>query len=161
MTFDHAEETFSAAGTHKAAADYLETAMTKSEHKANVYWFIVCKAMRSLAWSNEFGWVSDDSYDLFDSDERARLRLPIGGEWVDTEIAYEPSKPSEQPKGPNAMTFDHAEETFSAAGTHKAAADYLETAMTYAADDMIGDDTFLDVCADIAAFLRANAIKEV
>lgn len=34
-----------------------------------------------LAWSNEFGWVDNESYDLFTQDERDTLNLPIEGEW--------------------------------------------------------------------------------
>jgi hypothetical protein len=34
-----------------------------------------------LAWSNECGWVDDDSYDLFTEEEKAKLNLPIEGRW--------------------------------------------------------------------------------
>ena len=61
--------------------------LQKQKFKANAYWFIVCKAKRNLAWSNVDGWVSDDSYDLFDSTERTNLNLPMGGEWVDSGVA--------------------------------------------------------------------------
>jgi hypothetical protein len=34
-----------------------------------------------LYWSNECGWVSRDSADLFNGDEHCKLNLPMGGEW--------------------------------------------------------------------------------
>lgn len=34
-----------------------------------------------LAWSNRYGWVDDETYDLFDERERHTLNLPAGGEW--------------------------------------------------------------------------------
>ena len=38
---------------------------------------------RPLYWSNDFGWVSEDSEDvtMFDDYERTGLNLPINGEW--------------------------------------------------------------------------------
>lgn len=35
----------------------------------------------SLAWSNEWGWVDNNSYDLFSESEKGELNLPIDGEW--------------------------------------------------------------------------------
>ena len=36
----------------------------------------------SLAWSNMFGWVDNDDYDLFTEKEKNELNLPINGRWV-------------------------------------------------------------------------------
>jgi hypothetical protein len=36
----------------------------------------------SFAWSNKFGWVDDDEYDLFTEKEKNELNLPINGRWV-------------------------------------------------------------------------------
>ena len=46
------------------------------------FW-IVLNVETAQAWSNECGWtdLDGDDYDLFDDDEKATLRLPIGGEW--------------------------------------------------------------------------------
>jgi hypothetical protein len=34
-----------------------------------------------LAWSNEWGWVDNESYDLFTQQEHDTLHLPLDGEW--------------------------------------------------------------------------------
>ena len=34
-----------------------------------------------LFWSNEDGWVSYCTCDMFDNDEKKSMNLPIGGEW--------------------------------------------------------------------------------
>jgi hypothetical protein len=34
-----------------------------------------------LAWSNEYGWVDNDSYDLFTQEECDTMNLPIEGKW--------------------------------------------------------------------------------
>lgn len=36
-----------------------------------------------LAWSNTFGWVDNDTYDVFSEAEKATLNLPIEGRWVE------------------------------------------------------------------------------
>ena len=33
-------------------------------------------------WSNENGWVQDNSYDTFSAAEQQTFNLPIGGHWV-------------------------------------------------------------------------------
>lgn len=38
---------------------------------------------RALCWSNEAGWVTE-GWDTFSEAERARLRLPLGGEWLES-----------------------------------------------------------------------------
>lgn len=34
-----------------------------------------------LAWSSRYGWVTDETYDLFNEQERRTLNLPMDGEW--------------------------------------------------------------------------------
>jgi hypothetical protein len=55
------------------------------------------------------------------------------------------------------MTFDEAQDAFRASPNLKTAAVYLDTAMTYASDDMIGDDTFLNAVAEVAGFMHGEA----
>jgi hypothetical protein len=52
------------------------------------------------------------------------------------------------------MTLDHAQEAFEAAPTKKSAGQLLAAAMTYEADGMIGDDTFLDIIAGVRDWLN-------
>jgi hypothetical protein len=48
-----------------------------------------------LAWSNEFGWVDDESYDLFTDEEANTLNLPIEGRW--SYIGPDPSESMPHP----------------------------------------------------------------
>lgn len=52
------------------------------------------------------------------------------------------------------MTFDYAQEAFRAAPTNERAADYLQQAVVYEGDDMIGDDTFLNAISEVAYWLK-------
>lgn len=49
------------------------------------YWFIVCSEKRNLAWSNTQGWVEGEDFDLFTDEEKAEMRLPLGGEWQEAD----------------------------------------------------------------------------
>ena len=51
------------------------------------------------------------------------------------------------------LTFDAAQEAFRERSTQAAAGAYLKTALDYEADDMIGDDTFLNAVSEIADWL--------
>jgi len=51
------------------------------------------------------------------------------------------------------MTLDQAEEAFCDVPSQKSAGRYLRALLEYEADDMIGDDTFLDGLAKIADWL--------
>lgn len=52
------------------------------------------------------------------------------------------------------MTFDQVQEAFRARVTPKTAADYLDLAIEYFKDDMIGDETFIASVEEIAAALK-------
>jgi hypothetical protein len=52
------------------------------------------------------------------------------------------------------MTFDFAQEAFRTTPTNKTAGDYLETAIDYSSDDMIGDDTFFNAVNEVAYWLQ-------
>ena len=43
-------------------------------------WIIVNVEDDTLCWSNIWGWTTDD-FDTFTDKERAKLNLPIDGEW--------------------------------------------------------------------------------
>jgi len=47
----------------------------------NKYYVIRSIHHAGLAWSNEFGWVANDTYDVFSQTERDTLNLPIDGQW--------------------------------------------------------------------------------
>jgi hypothetical protein len=44
-------------------------------------WIIESAYDPELAWSNVWGWCSED-YDTFTDEERMTLNLPVGGRWV-------------------------------------------------------------------------------
>jgi len=46
-----------------------------------VMWMIRNKNDMGLAWSNDFGWVENDDFDIFTQTERDTLSLPVDGEW--------------------------------------------------------------------------------
>jgi|PlaIllAssembly_1097288.scaffolds.fasta_scaffold11206_7 hypothetical protein len=46
------------------------------------YWIIRNVNDNSLAWSNEFGWVDNDTYTVFSGAETEYLQLPVEGRWV-------------------------------------------------------------------------------
>lgn len=56
------------------------------------------------------------------------------------------------------LTFDTAQEAFHGSPSLPTAGVYLATAMQYEADDMIGDDTFLNALVDIRDWLTAQAL---
>lgn len=43
-------------------------------------WIIVNIYDEELAWSDVYGWVSED-YDTYDDEEQSTLSLPIEGAW--------------------------------------------------------------------------------
>ena len=43
---------------------------------------IQCQSDNTLLWSNEYGWVDNDSFDEFTLKEKETLNLPIEGEWI-------------------------------------------------------------------------------
>ena len=45
-------------------------------------WKIQATFNPSFYWSNSWGWVDEDTSDVFTPDERASLTLPISGRWV-------------------------------------------------------------------------------
>jgi hypothetical protein len=55
------------------------------------------------------------------------------------------------------MTLDAAQEAFEAEATNATAAEYLRQLRQYEADDMIGDDTFLNGLEEIQQFLDNSA----
>lgn len=55
------------------------------------------------------------------------------------------------------LTLDDAKEAFEHNPSNATAGDYLATLMQYEADDMIGDDTFLDGLGKIAGYLKGGA----
>lgn len=54
----------------------------------------------------------------------------------------------------NKTTLDRAQEAFEANPTPKTIAAYMSVLMEYEADDMIGDDTWMDGLADIRRALE-------
>lgn len=53
------------------------------------------------------------------------------------------------------MTLDMAQNAFESEPSNTSAADYLSALVQYEADDMIGDDTFLNGLALIEQYLRS------
>jgi hypothetical protein len=60
------------------------TGYYEARHDEEHFWLIL-NSQTQQAWSNEFGWVPQDSegYDLFSDEEKASLNLPTGGYWHD------------------------------------------------------------------------------
>ena len=52
------------------------------------------------------------------------------------------------------MTLDEAQDRFRNRPSNKTAAAYLAAVLEYEADDMIGDDTFLDALSEIRDYLE-------
>lgn len=57
---------------------YFNIKIFKSE---NDIYAIYHKKDQNLAWSNEFGWVDTQTFDIFTEEEKQTISLPIEGEW--------------------------------------------------------------------------------
>jgi hypothetical protein len=55
------------------------------------------------------------------------------------------------------VTLDFAQEAFRSFPNNETAARYLRTLLEYEADDMIGDDTFLDGIVEVMQWLDPKA----
>lgn len=44
-------------------------------------WAIYCESDLDLAWNNVNGWVEGPTFDLFTSEEKETINLPMGGVW--------------------------------------------------------------------------------
>jgi hypothetical protein len=54
----------------------------------------------------------------------------------------------------NRATLDQAQEAYRENPSNATAGEYLAVATEYAADDMISDDTWLDVVSEVVGYLR-------
>lgn len=84
-----------------------------------------------------------DACDIYDVEE-------ITGEDYEAELAENKALAEYKP----ATTFTDAQADFERLKTPRAAETYMTLALQYQADDMIGDDTFLDAMSDIAEWLK-------
>lgn len=90
------------------------------------------------------------SYALFDAEGPILADLPI----LDPDLDAAELAPLVG-VGDVEKTFDFTQEAFLHSPNRRTAGDYLAAAMEYEADDMIGDDTFLNALADIRGWLQA------
>jgi hypothetical protein len=101
----------------------------------------------TMWWDDQYPVMKGDSFIFIDED---------GDQWTFNQLTLyvEEDEGEDEERDLDIKGFDSVQEAFQANPNAQTAGAYLEALMEYEADDMIGDDTFLNGLSSVRDFLK-------